>query len=130
MEKQIRNARKRVSPPHAAERRRLSPLSVQSSDTRETLFTLPIGENGRQQRPKTVEIENGDARFYIIVPCAPAEKPDRVTPLYLVVENELGGPESGVWQCQECTAIFRNRRSWEKHKGIDWIVQSGTKVCQ
>lgn len=82
-----------------------------------------------QQGTKTIEIVDGVPQFYLVVPCAPAEKPDRVTPLYLVEENEFGGAESGVWQCRECTRIYNSRRSWEKHKCIRWITGPEIKVC-
>lgn len=92
-------------------------------------------QEAAQQRTATVgngqtfEIIDGKPTFFLVIPCEQADKPDKATPLYLVNENKLGGAESGVWQCRECTRIFHTRRSWEKHKGIRWITGPEIKVC-
>lgn len=55
--------------------------------------------------------------FYLTIPCTHG-KPDRLTPLYLVEENALGGAESGVWQCRDCGSMHYTRKSWAKHVGL------------
>jgi len=58
------------------------------------------------------------ADFVLTIPCEPAKGPDRIKPLLLVEENEFGGPERGVYQCEQCTRIFETRKAWEKHAGM------------
>jgi len=54
----------------------------------------------------------------LVIPCEVAKGPDRIKPLYLVEINELGGPERGYWQCEQCTRIFHARKQWAKHAGM------------
>jgi hypothetical protein len=54
----------------------------------------------------------------IIIPCRLAKGPDRITPIYLVKENELGGPERGRWECRNCGELFHTRKAWAKHSGM------------
>ncbi len=55
--------------------------------------------------------------FYLTIPCSTG-KPDRLTPLYLVETNALGGGESAIWQCRDCGSVHHTRKSWAKHVGL------------
>lgn len=72
---------------------------------------------------KTIEIIDGIPHFFIIVPCEKG-KPDRLEPLLLIAPCKCGRKfcQSVRYECEDCKVIFRSRRSWEKHKGIKWIV--------
>jgi hypothetical protein len=107
MEKQIRNANKQSKETSKA-KRKVSPLSYKRRNDRNTLHTLPGAPEARQQISEALEL---------VIPCRTG-KPDRIKPLYLVETNELGGPERGYWQCEQCTKIYHTRKAWAKHAGM------------
>lgn len=112
MEKPIRNARKagkitrRVARP-------LPSLSEKQGGSRKTLWTLPGTPQGRKQTSQEIIREALD----LVIPCR-VDKPDRIKPIFLVVENALGGGESAVWQCEQCTMIFHSHNAWKRHAGL------------
>src|SRR6266478_698763 len=74
---------------------------------------------GKSKLKKGVAASDGlPEHMYLVIPCRAANKPDRIVPLLLVETNEFGGPERGVYQCEQCTRIYHTRKAWAKHAGM------------
>lgn len=76
----------------------------------------PLLGGSKEKQPDTEAL-------VLTIPCR-VDKPDKTKPLLLVLPCPCGKKRciTTVYQCEDCTRIFHNRRSWDRHKGIDWIV--------
>jgi hypothetical protein len=55
--------------------------------------------------------------LFITIPCKTADKPDRVTPIYVTRLNP-DGTMRGRWLCAYCKQVFHRRKPCCGHMGL------------
>jgi hypothetical protein len=95
---------------NAGKKRRILPkMPLQSGNAGDVALQPMQGGPDRKQQ--------GAEALMLVIPCE-LGKPDRIKPLLLVETNEFGGPEHGVYQCEQCTRIYHTRKAWALHAGM------------